>query len=137
MAIWFSTFLLLLLKSANILDVFLQILPGKKVVPGYTIPPEQADQIDAANALLYKRVIIPAFEICSFNMCCYTFPLKNLRKAVLNFPLNNNRNSHKQNFGKITSVTIPPGFNKEANECKTFSSSPVQFKPAKFEKIMS
>ena len=37
--------------------------------------------------------------------------------------------SHKQNFGSITRVTIPPGLSKDENELRTLSSSPVQFNP--------
>ena len=56
---------------------------------------------------------------------CALDPLlpENRLNAVLNFPLNNSRNSHRQNFGKITSVTKPPGFSRVSNECKTFGNS--------------
>ena len=64
------------------------------------------------------------------------FP-ENLRNAVLNFPLNINKNSQRQNFGRMTSVAKPPGFNNVLNDAKTLSNLSVQFNPAKLEKIRS
>ena len=51
------------------------------------------------------------------------FLLKNRRVAVLNFPLKINKNSHKQNLGRITNVTIPLDFNNTEKDPNTFFKS--------------
>jgi hypothetical protein len=56
-------------------------------------------------------VVIPTPEISS-SMSRYSFAAEQTAKSSFEFPLNINKNSHKQNFGKITSTAIPFVFSK-------------------------
>src|SRR6185312_1138574 len=65
------------------------------------------------------------------------FLLKTLLNAVLNFPRNRRAVSHKQNPGIMTRMTNPEGLTSLSNCARTRFISPVQFRPAKLEKIRS